>query len=356
MKYLSALTSFCLGAAIAVPALAQTAFEDHRGKEIVFDQTPERVVTIVRSAPLLYRAVDETAEHMVGMNKDSLTRYFTSGLYTEIIPEMAAIPSSAAQEGFVPNVEAILAQNPDAIIQWIYDPKIIEPLERVGLTVVGWDCCTEQHRLDYLTLSGLMTGKEDRAAEILALQSDALAALEISMANVDAAKWPSVLHVDQLGDQIRVIANGSQNLTLSGVTNPAADDSGEWWRTIDLEQILLWNPDMIVIPAYATELSPQDFFDDPILSNLEAVKDQLVYKQPFFARTPDAPEIYLTSLWLGALAHGGDMAPDFRKQASEAYGFIYGTALNDTQLDAVLDVSANAPAAGYQEMFGASTQ
>ena len=217
MKHSPTIATCALALALALPASAQTTFEDHRGKEITFDKVPERVVTIVRSAPLLYRSVDETADHMVGMNKDSLTRYFTEGLYTEIIPEMSAIPSSAAQEGFVPNVEAILAQKPDAVIQWIYDPKIIEPLERVGLTVVGWDCCTEQHRLDYLTLSGLMTGKEDRAAAILALQSDALGTLETAMADVDPAQWPSVLHVDQLGDQIRVIANGSQDLALSGV-------------------------------------------------------------------------------------------------------------------------------------------
>lgn len=355
-SHLSVVTACGIAAFLAFAASAETTFDDHRGKAITFETPPERVVTIVRSAPLLYRAVDETADHMVGMNKDSLTRYFTSGLYTEIMPEMSGIPSSAAQDGFVPNVEAILAQEPDAIIQWIYDPKIIEPLERVGLTVVGWDCCTEQHRLDYLTLSGLMTGKEDRAAAILALQRDALETLEGKLAGVDSEAWPSILHVDQLGDQIRVIANGSQNLSLSGVTNPAADDSGEWWRTIDLEQLLLWNPDVIIIPAYATDLNPAGFFDNPILASLEAVKAKRIYKQPFFARTPDAPEIYLTSLWLGALAHGGDLAPDFRAQISDAYEFIYGSALSAAQLDGVLEIAANSATSGYEEMFGSASQ
>ena len=45
------------------------------------------------------------------MNKDSLVRYFTSGIYAEMLPEMAKINASAAQDGFVPNVEAILARS-----------------------------------------------------------------------------------------------------------------------------------------------------------------------------------------------------------------------------------------------------
>ncbi|QEW18167.1 corrinoid ABC-transporter substrate-binding protein [Marinibacterium anthonyi] len=340
----------CAAFTLAGPTLAQTSFIDHRGKTITFDTPPEKVVTIVRSAPILYRAVDGSADHVAGMNKDSLTRYFSSGLLADLLPEMAKVPASAAQDGFVPNVEAILQQDPDAVIQWIYDPKIIEPLERVGLTVVGWDCCTEQDRLDYVTLTGYMTGRNDRAQKILGLQADALATLKDKVASVDMQ--PSVLHIDQLGDQIRVIANGSQDLSLSGVTNPAADDSGEWWRTIDLEQLLVWNPDMIVIPAYATEVAPQDFFDDPILSSLAAVKAKKVYKQPFFARTPDAPEIYLTSAWLAALAHGGDYAPDFRAEIANAYDVIYGVQMSDAQVDEALETSANAGSDGYQALFG----
>lgn len=354
MPNLPVLTSAAVAAALAFAATgsqAQVAFDDHRGVSIAFDSPPERVVTIVRSAPLIYRAIDDTDAHIVGMNRDSLTRYFTSGLYAEILPEMANVPASAAQEGFVPNVEAILEQAPDAVIQWIYDPEIIEPLERVGLTVVGWDCCTEQHRLDYLTLTGLMTGRTDRAEAILSMQSDALGDLAERVGALDPDSWPSVLHIDQIGDQIRVIANGSQDLSLSGVTNPAADGSNEWWRTVDLEQLLAWNPDLIVIPAYAADLDPQAFFDHPILSRLAAAESGRVYKQPFFARTPDAPEIYLTSIWLAAVAHGDGLADDFRQQISDTYETIYGSALTDEQLDAALEAEANAGSAGFAGLF-----
>ena len=353
-SHLKTLSALALSLPLFMPATlhAESSFLDHRGKKITFANPPERVVTIVRSAPIIYRAIDEKADRIVGMNRDSLVRYFTTGIYTEMLPEMAGIDASAAQDGFVPNVEAILAQKPDAVIQWTHDEKLIEPLERVGLTVVGWQCCTEQDRLDYITLTGYMTGRNDRAQAILKAQADTLKSLEEKVAGLDGSGLPTVLHIDKVADQIQVIANGSQDLSLSGVTNPAADDSGEWWRTVDFEQLLVWNPDVIVIPAYATDLNPRDFFDNPVLANLDAVKEKRVYKQPVFARTPDAPEIFLTSKWLAAIAHGADFAPEFRAQIRDVYRLIYGADLTDAQLEAILESEENAPTNKYVELFG----
>ncbi|WDZ80311.1 hypothetical protein PWG15_21185 (plasmid) [Ensifer adhaerens] len=83
--------ALALSLSIVAPAAAhaESSFLDHRGKKITFAKPPERVVTIVRSAPIIYRAVDEKADSIVGMNKDSLTRYFTKGIYAEMLPEMA---------------------------------------------------------------------------------------------------------------------------------------------------------------------------------------------------------------------------------------------------------------------------
>lgn len=351
---LKALSALVLSLSLSLPAAlhAEESFLDHRGKKITFEKPPERVVAIVRSAPIIYRAIDEKADNIVGQNKDSLTRYFTKGIYAEMLPEMAKINASAAQDGFVPNVEAILAQKPDAVIQWTHEDKLIEPLERVGLTVVGWQCCTEQDRLDYITLTGYMTGRNDRAQAILKAQSDTLKALGDKVSKLDKSALPTVLHIDKVADQIQVIANGSQDLSLSGVTNPAADGSGEWWRTIDFEQLLVWNPDIIIIPAYATDLAPEDFFKNPVLASLKAVKEKRVYKQPVFARTPDAPEIFLTSEWLAAVAHGADYAPDFKKQILDVYQLIYGAKLTDEQVKAILESGSNAPADKYVELFG----
>ena len=330
-------------------AHADVVLEDHRGKEIKLDAPPEKVVTIVRSGPIIYRAVDGSAEHVAAVNQSFFKRDFVAGLYGELLPELGDLPPTAAIEGFVPNIEAILEIAPDAVIQWASED--IEPLERVGLNVVVWDCCTAEQRQDYLTLTGALTGKADHAKAIVDLQDASAAAMQARFADLPEDDKVSAMYIDQFGDQIRIIANGSLDLALSGVVNSAADDTGQWWKTIDLEQLFVWNPDMILIPPYAHDLSPATFYENALLADLEAVKNRRVYKIPAFAGSPDAPEIFLSSPWLAAVAHGPEAAPGLRGEIRDAYAAIYGVDLAADQVNSVLFMDQNTFSTGYRDTF-----
>nr|WP_232372764.1 ABC transporter substrate-binding protein [Acuticoccus mangrovi] len=265
------------------------------------------------------------------------------------MPELGTLTPTAAIEGFVPNIEAILEIAPDAVIQWASEGA--EPLERVGLNVIIWDCCTAEQRRDYVTLTGHLTGKEAHAKAILDLQDASAATMRETFAAMPDADKVSALYIDQFGDQIRIIANGSLDLSLSGVTNPAADDTGQWWQTIDLEQLFAWNPDMILIPPYAHDLTPASFYGNALLADLDAVKNRRVYKIPAFAGSPDAPEIFLSSPWLAAVAHGADTVPQLRGEIHDAYAAIYGIDLGAAQMDSVLYMDQNAASDGYSAIF-----
>lgn len=350
------MKTIAVAAGLGLLAIASTAsnaqevrFTDHRGKEIRLDAVPDKVATIVRAGPILFRAVGGTADALASVNPSFFKRDYVAGLYGEFLPELGQLPPTAAIEGFVPNVEALLEVGPDVVVQWMSED--FEPLERVGLTVVGWDCCTRQHRRDYITLTGHMTGRSEHAAAILALQDASAKAMGERFGAIADADKPSILYVDQFADQIRIIANGSQDLSLSGVVNVAADDSGQWWKTINLEQLFAWNPDIILIPPYAQDLTPQTFYDNSLLSGLAAVKDRRVYKIPAFAGSPDAPEIYLSSPWLAAVAHGGEAVPGLRADVQDAYARIYGVDLTPAQLDQVLWIEQNGASAGYTDTF-----
>lgn len=347
----TAITMALLTSLLPAAAHAQITFKDHRGVEINLESPPEKLVTIVRSGPILYRAVDGTADHISAVNKSFFTRDYLSGRYGEILPELGNLAATAAREGFVPNVEALLEINPDVIIQWATEPQNIEPLERVGLTVVGWNCCTEADRRDYLTISGKLSGKTQQAEKILAAQDASNAVLRERFSTFDSADTVSLLQVDQLNDQIRVIANASLDFSLSGVNTPAADDSNVWWKTVDLEQLYVWNPQMILIPPYARDLTPETFYSNPLLASLDAVENRRVYKIPAFAGSPDGPEIYLVSSWIAALAHGADAAPDFRANVRQVYKTIYDIELADAQIDRILSMEENAGSQAYGSLF-----
>lgn len=353
MHTLFRLPVIAAGLALAAmsPAYAQVSFLDHRGVKIELEKPAERIVTTHTTGAISVLAVDGSAAHLAAMaakTKESLT----SAVYGEIIPGLADIPASAVTEGFAPNVEAILALNPDLVIQWTSDPELIEPLERVGLKVMGWDCCTEQQRRDYLMMAGYATGKIDRAQSMLAIQDASNAALKEKFAATAAADYVKILEVDQLGDQIRVVANSSQDYALSGVQNLAADGTGEWWRTIDAEQFLVWNPSVIIIPAWEPDLKPQAFYDNPLLASVDAIKNKRVYKVPAFNASPDAPEVYLTAVWLAAITHPEAAASNFRDEVAKGYKAIYSADLTAAQIDKLLELEANAGSEGYSAKFG----
>lgn len=335
-------------AAIGSPALADTSFLDHRGQTITLEQPPEKLVSIVRSTPVIYYAVDGTADHIAGINHDTL-KTFNAGLYGEFAPELLELNTSVARDGFVPNVEAILALAPDLVVQWTHDEKLIEPLERVGLKVVGWQCCTNEDRLDYVRMSGYISGNIAQAQRILAQEFASKDAMIAKFGDIADGDRVSLLEVDKLEDQIRVVANNSRNDALSGVKNLAADGTGEWWRTIDVEQFLVWNPEIIVIPSYADGLLPGDFYENPLLAGVKAVQNKRVYKMPKFARTPDAPEIYLTTEWLARIGNPDafDDAGSFRENVIDGYKVVYGADLDSSMVDRVLEVEANASSNGY---------
>jgi iron complex transport system substrate-binding protein len=345
--------SAMLGAVLVLAAgaaEAQVSFLDHRGVLIELETPAQRLVSIIRSAPVVYYSVDTTAAHQVGMNADTQGT-LSSTIYGELLPDLLKLDVSPAREGFAPNVEAILALNPDLVVQWTFDPEIIEPLERVGLKVMGWDCCTEQQRRDYLTLSGYASGRIDRAQTLLKLQDDSIAALRERFKETAPADYTTMLEIDQLNDQIQVVANSSQDYGLSAVRNLAADDSGEWWRTVDVEQILAWNPEIIIIPAWAAELSPADFYANDLLASVDAIKNHRVYKVPVFNRSPDYAEVYMTAEWLAAIAHPGTEAPSVRTSVADGYRTIYGVELTDAQLNTILEVDANKDSADYAALF-----
>jgi iron complex transport system substrate-binding protein len=339
---------------VAAPAAqAEVTFLDHRGKLIEFEAPPQRIVSMFASGPLVHYAIDGHSERIVGVNKKAKAMYEGS-FYAQLIPEFLKLNMNVAGDGFAPNVEAILELKPDVVLQWVFDPKLIEPLESVGLKVIGWDCCTNQHRREYLQLAGYTTGRIDRAQAILQKQDASDAALRKVFADFKVDDTVSMLVVDEIKDSFRVIANSSQDYSLSGTRNLAADDTGEWWRTVDAEQLLVWNPAIIVIPAYAAELKPADFYGNAVLANLDAVKNKRVYKFPQFNRSPDAAEIYLSDDWLARVAHPARFsdAGKFQDTLKDGYKLIYQKDIADEQIRFILELEQNKDSAGYVDLFG----
>ncbi|SFM16995.1 substrate-binding protein [Paenibacillus sp. 1_12] len=119
---------------------------------------------------------------------------------------------------------------------------------------------------------------------------------------------------------------------------------------VNVEQILAWNPDMIVIHEAAVGVNPSAIYDNPQFKQLAAVKNKKVYKLPEFALMSHMAS--LTWYWYGALAYPDKFSThNIRDVIAEGYKFSYNIALTDEEINQVFRLDANKDSQYYVEKF-----
>ena len=123
---------------------------------------------------------------------------------------------------------------------------------------------------------------------------------------------------------------------LAGGISVTAELPGHW-QNVNIEQILIWNPDVIVIVPYG-QVQAADLLSDPIWAEVEAVKTGRVYKMPqlLFAWDTPIPESVLGILWMAGLFHPGKIELDFAELARAFYREFYRCELKEEELSALL--------------------
>jgi iron complex transport system substrate-binding protein len=155
------------------------------------------------------------------------------------------------------------------------------------------------------------------------------------MMQVDAAGARKTL-LYCLGDKsVNVIAKGSFHAeTINFMSNNLAvvEDvvSSGAGNEVDLEQILLWDPDVIIF-------APDSCYDDIAFSgqwqSIGAVTRGDYYKTPTgpygWLSSPPAVQRYLGMLWLGQLLYPEYTAYDLQEEVTAYYKLFYSCELTD---------------------------
>lgn len=334
------------------PAFADpVTVTDPRGVEVTLRAPAERLAIIPIPMASVVIALDGSTNRIAAMNPIAV-QSVTEGFLGRIYPEAADIPSDIIASGrFAPNVEAILGLGVDAVIQWKAPKDIIAPLEAVGLPVIGLqnDPSTQEINEKNLTVLATVIGQEARLAEFLALHHARRAEIEAAVAAIPDADRPSVLYLRARGGQVRAAGTGTYRnfwIRLAGGRNAAAElpDQSE----VGAEQIIAWNPDVIILSAF-DQTTPADIYNDPAFVNLAAVQDRQVYKIPHggYRWDPASHESHLAWTWAAMLLHT-EVSFDLHADMRAAYQLFYGHALTSEEIDQILQVDLNAESAGYE--------
>jgi iron complex transport system substrate-binding protein len=128
----------------------------------------------------------------------------------------------------------------------------------------------------------------------------------------------------------------TEMLGYVGAVNVATDPNRNGLATVSAEQILAWDPEVIITLS-------EDFYraiwSDPIWQGVAAVRSKRVYLAPSLPfgwfDLPASVNRLIGEHWLAAVLHP-QTTRDLRAKTAEFYGKFYHTDLTELQLDQLL--------------------
>ena len=256
--------------------------------------------------------------------------------YPEAVLELPSVNSGAET-----NIEQILALEPDVIVmsKMAQTVEQVEALEAAGVRVVISDAQNLAGVYDAIAMLGELTGQTEKAEELATWCEETYAMMTDMMAKVDAdGARKSLLYC--LGDKgLNVIAKGSYHAeTINLMSDNLADlpevvSSGNG-NEVDLEQIMVWNPDVII---FAPDTIYDTVSSDTAWQQLTAISSGNYYKTPYgpygWLSSPPSVQRYLGMLWLGALLYPDYCEYDLQTEVTEYYKLFYQCDLTQEMYD-----------------------
>lgn len=306
---------------------------DMSGREITFDTNIQRVVAI-GSALRLYTYVNGI-KLLVGVERGQQDPA-TGRPYIMANPDLQNLPVIGEGNPHSPDPELLIEADPDVIIAGdIMDEASLRKLEAAtGIPVVITSCGTEAifdpETDQALEIIGKITGQEQRAQDIinffarhkqeLSSRSDIASEADNKSLYIGAVSFKGIHGIES------TIANSplTEAITAHNVVD-AIEVVGN--TTIDKEQLLIWDPDIIVIDANGLALVEEDYQKIPEFYNsLSAFKNNEIYLQLPYISYYSNLETALINIYNLGMAIYPEQFEDINGAliAEEIYTFLLG--------------------------------
>ena len=330
---LSLLLCAC-GQSGAAPTGQTREFTDSTGRTVTL---PASITRIAISGPLSQIYILPLAgDLLVGVSTayaEDAQSYLPAYIY-----EKAEIGQLYGGKGEM-DLEALLSAAPEVVID-IGEPKkttaedLTALTEQTGIPFIHIDATVATAPEAYRIL-GKLLGREEKAEELAVWCENTYAMIAAMMERVDAdGARKSLLYC--LGDKgVNVIARGSSHgetihfmsENLAVVEDVVSSGAG---NEVDLEQILLWDPDVII---FAPDSCYEAIASSEQWQSAGAVARGEYYKTPSgpygWLSSPPAVQRYLGMLWLGELLYPGYAEYDLQEKVTEYYKLFYGCDLTE---------------------------
>ncbi len=309
---------------------------DIAGRNINLEGPIDKVV-VVGSALRIYTYVNGS-EKLAGVEKKQQSAE-TGRPYIIANPELENLP--IVGEGFPanPDPELLIEADPDVIIAGdILDVAEIEELQKkTGIPIVVVSCGNstvfDEDMYKSLEIIGEIVGKEDRVEELIEFMEDCKAELIDLTKDIPEDEKPSI-YVGGLSYKgnhgIESTEGYSPILNTIGAKNVVDEIGKSNSIMIDKEQLVKWDPDILVIDENGLALVKEDYKKNPeYYKELTAVRDGKVYAQlPCTSYHKNIETAIANIYFLGKVLYPEEFKDiDVVEKADEIYTFMLGEPL-----------------------------
>lgn len=191
-------------------------------------------------------------------------------------PELGDLPVVGGYTN--PNIEIIASLKPDVVFEYAPIPDVADAIQdKIGVPVV----CVQSSQFDFdmLRITGLITGTEERAEELISYAGEKTEDITEITSEIPESEKPKVYCISGCSGVAEITKTWGRYdpINIAGGINVAEEyvtSSGS--VMVSKEQILAWNPDIILIhgvsPPHA--ISIEDVLSDPDLQTVNAVKNR----------------------------------------------------------------------------------
>ena len=330
-----AFTSGLLATLAAPRARAAGSIQDAAGRSVA---VPDRVTRVFPAGPpaaiLLYTLAPDLLLGWTRANRAEECAF--------LLPDICARPEVGrlTGRGNSANLESVLALKPDLILDVGSTAPTFASLaarvqEQTGIPYALLDGRFEVMPTTYRLL-GKLTGRD--AEPLAAYAEDTLAKIQARVNRIPENERPRVYYArgprgleTGLGGSINV-----ETIEYLGARNVAGERKGGL-TIVSVEQVLLWNPDVIVTidRDFAANVR-----SDPLWKEVAAVRNGRVHlspKLPFgWVDFPPSVNRLIGLWWLAQIFYPEHFKEDMRELTRDFYTRFYHVTPSDADLDRVL--------------------
>ncbi|GGF94066.1 iron ABC transporter substrate-binding protein [Rhizobium wenxiniae] len=336
LKLISAVTIAFLS--ICSTSVWARPFTDAGGRTVEIPDNVTRVLTAGPPASVLVYVL--APEKLTGWVREP------SGEEKQfLLPSVRDLPTYGrlTGQGGTANMEAVIAAKPDLIIDvGSVNPTYISLADKVqqqtGISYVLIDG-SFANSAKTLRQVGELLGVTPRAEELAAYAETTLKDLGEGLAKVPAGERPKVYY-GRGPEGLETGLSGSINLEIleaAGATNVAAAAGKGGLTNVSLEQVLGWNPEIILgaSPKFISAVK-----NDPSWASVAAVKNGKVFAAPslpfgWFDSPPGINRL-IGIRWLEALLYPKTFDVDLKADVQKFFKLFYQVEVTDAQLDTLL--------------------